>query len=512
MSSVPARSLDPALDVALDAGPGERLLRHAGIGGAAQIDAHLPARPGARRRAREPARPTLRRAAAERGSRHRCRDGVRLDLDARAGNARRPGGAAARPPHASGRARGAAAARALPPSASNRRGSRSAWSTRLLDGPREVRFRDADGPAPGRDAGGARHDEASERSAPRRARSPRVSVRSSCRASAASSGSRVDARFVVEGTTCQSRARRARQEARCRPDRASHSSRTCRRVPIWPGSWRSQPKLTTEEAKKLRITELVSEFTTNYPCCAPRVTNIKRAATLLDGTIILPGQGVLPQRRARQAHQGEGLRVRAADLQRPLRGCSRRRHQPGCDDALQRRVLLRDQARRPPGAPVLHLAVPDGTRGDRLLGRARADLPQRLARRDPDEARRERQRHHGALLLHEARAARHDDDGAAVRPDDAEDRHRDELRAGARVRGRSCRRRATAASRSTTRGRSSATARRSATSATRSSTTPRTRSWRSARASSWQGSARPSVVSTDDMTSDASRTIRAWQR
>lgn len=52
----------------------------------------------------------------------------------------------------------------------------------------------------------------------------------------------------------------------------------------------AQPKLTTEAAEKLRITELVSEFTTNYPCCAPRVSNIKRAATLLDGTIILPGK------------------------------------------------------------------------------------------------------------------------------------------------------------------------------------------------------------------------------
>ena len=52
----------------------------------------------------------------------------------------------------------------------------------------------------------------------------------------------------------------------------------------------AQPKLTTEKAQKLGITELVSEFSTNYPCCAPRVTNIKRAATLLDGTIILPGK------------------------------------------------------------------------------------------------------------------------------------------------------------------------------------------------------------------------------
>lgn len=51
----------------------------------------------------------------------------------------------------------------------------------------------------------------------------------------------------------------------------------------------AQPQLTTEAAAKLRITELVSEFTTNYPCCAPRVTNIKRAAALLDGTIIKAG-------------------------------------------------------------------------------------------------------------------------------------------------------------------------------------------------------------------------------
>ncbi len=52
----------------------------------------------------------------------------------------------------------------------------------------------------------------------------------------------------------------------------------------------SEPALTTEAAEKLRITELVSEFTTYYPCCAPRVTNIKRASELLDGAIILPGK------------------------------------------------------------------------------------------------------------------------------------------------------------------------------------------------------------------------------
>jgi vancomycin resistance protein YoaR len=48
------------------------------------------------------------------------------------------------------------------------------------------------------------------------------------------------------------------------------------------------PALATEEAEKLGVTELVSEFTTYYSCCQPRVTNIQRAADLLDGTIIRP--------------------------------------------------------------------------------------------------------------------------------------------------------------------------------------------------------------------------------
>ena len=49
-----------------------------------------------------------------------------------------------------------------------------------------------------------------------------------------------------------------------------------------------QPELTTEDAKALRITHRVSQFTTYYPCCAPRVTNIQRAATLLDGLVLEP--------------------------------------------------------------------------------------------------------------------------------------------------------------------------------------------------------------------------------
>ena len=43
----------------------------------------------------------------------------------------------------------------------------------------------------------------------------------------------------------------------------------------------SPPTFTTEQAEGLEIEELVSEFTTYYSCCQPRVTNIKRAAELL---------------------------------------------------------------------------------------------------------------------------------------------------------------------------------------------------------------------------------------
>lgn len=52
----------------------------------------------------------------------------------------------------------------------------------------------------------------------------------------------------------------------------------------------TQPKLTTAEAQALGITEQVSSFTTNFPCCQSRVQNIKRAAELTDGVVIEPGE------------------------------------------------------------------------------------------------------------------------------------------------------------------------------------------------------------------------------
>jgi len=51
-----------------------------------------------------------------------------------------------------------------------------------------------------------------------------------------------------------------------------------------------QPAHDTAWARKLNITELVSSFTTHYPCCPPRVANIKRAVATLDGAIVEPGE------------------------------------------------------------------------------------------------------------------------------------------------------------------------------------------------------------------------------
>ena len=50
------------------------------------------------------------------------------------------------------------------------------------------------------------------------------------------------------------------------------------------------PAYSTEWAQKLHITELVSSYTTQHPCCQPRVTNIHLAADTINGTILEPGQ------------------------------------------------------------------------------------------------------------------------------------------------------------------------------------------------------------------------------
>jgi vancomycin resistance protein YoaR len=50
-----------------------------------------------------------------------------------------------------------------------------------------------------------------------------------------------------------------------------------------------QPSVTTAELASLGIRDRISEFTTYYPPAQPRVVNIRRAAAVIDGTILGPG-------------------------------------------------------------------------------------------------------------------------------------------------------------------------------------------------------------------------------
>ncbi len=50
------------------------------------------------------------------------------------------------------------------------------------------------------------------------------------------------------------------------------------------------PRVSTEEVSGLGIKENIAEFTTTFDCCLPRVTNIQRMATQLDGYLVKPGE------------------------------------------------------------------------------------------------------------------------------------------------------------------------------------------------------------------------------
>ncbi len=52
----------------------------------------------------------------------------------------------------------------------------------------------------------------------------------------------------------------------------------------------AEPDLTTAEAGNLGITEKLSSFRTNYPIAPYRVTNIGRAAELMNNSLVLPGE------------------------------------------------------------------------------------------------------------------------------------------------------------------------------------------------------------------------------
>lgn len=158
----------------------------------------------------------------------------------------------------------------------------------LLDGPRSVRFRDVDAPLPvallralvtttvadrelvvGLDPDGLRGA-----LLPKLGRFEQPTR---------------DARFVVDGTRVRIMPSATGWQLDAERIGASLVS-NLRAVAHRARFTSSEPTLDTAAAQKLGITERISEFTTYYECCQPRVSNIKRAAQLLDGTIIVPGR------------------------------------------------------------------------------------------------------------------------------------------------------------------------------------------------------------------------------
>ena len=99
------------------------------------------------------------------------------------------------------------------------------------------------------------------------------------------------ASFAVSGATVSvvaaENGRRFDAAATARALSAAASRQTARTASAVFSS--AEPDLTTDEARGLRIKQLVSTFTTQHPCCAKRVHNIHKMADAVNNTIVRPG-------------------------------------------------------------------------------------------------------------------------------------------------------------------------------------------------------------------------------
>jgi vancomycin resistance protein YoaR len=69
--------------------------------------------------------------------------------------------------------------------------------------------------------------------------------------------------------------------------RAARTSLRRAELPLREGA---EPDVTTEELEALDVRHLVSQFTTYFDCCQPRVTNIQLIADEVDGAVVPAGQ------------------------------------------------------------------------------------------------------------------------------------------------------------------------------------------------------------------------------
>jgi vancomycin resistance protein YoaR len=101
----------------------------------------------------------------------------------------------------------------------------------------------------------------------------------------------VDARFSISGDTVSvipgSSGTRIDEVKTAR--RLALAGLRASREGILPVVKGAQPDTTTKELVDLNVHHLVSQFTTYFDCCQPRVTNIATMAATVDGAIVRPG-------------------------------------------------------------------------------------------------------------------------------------------------------------------------------------------------------------------------------
>ena len=101
----------------------------------------------------------------------------------------------------------------------------------------------------------------------------------------------VDARIVIdadENITVLPGFPGARIDTDLVVEAAMDAARRVSRTNVLPLDTGVQPTIRSEDL--LRVKGKISEFTTHHPCCQPRVNNIQRFATEIDGRMVLPGE------------------------------------------------------------------------------------------------------------------------------------------------------------------------------------------------------------------------------
>ena len=103
----------------------------------------------------------------------------------------------------------------------------------------------------------------------------------------------VDARIVIdadENITILPGFPGARIDTDLVVEAATDAARRVSRANVLPLDTGVQPTIRSEDL--FRVTGKISEFTTQHPCCQPRVNNIQRFAAEIDGRMLLPGQAM----------------------------------------------------------------------------------------------------------------------------------------------------------------------------------------------------------------------------